>query len=363
MRCTEFERYGPCEGGRFPEAEVCDGADDDCDLSSDEGLVGCASGVLCPGSERATPLRAHPLMGSAIYAGAITSWTWTVTCPPTITTCPTPDDPMARDTSIYLVSSGNYVVRAELVLEDGTENQCEWVVYVSGEGLRVELDWDTQGIGRGDTDVDLHLHRRSVPAGTMTGETDFFTPDDCFYLDCKASTYGYMSGAMRARWMLPDTADLSVCEDAPGGEGALWESLHGACFNPRLDVDVISCNPAITDPRDGAFCAPENINVDDPPMGDTYRVWVNYYSQHEYTGLTNPSVSIYCYGELRGTFGGDTPLIILENGDPKTNARLHDNWHVADVQFYIDECGRPTCRVAPLGEIRNDALLGAPWTF
>jgi hypothetical protein len=255
-------------------------------------------------------------------------------------------------------------VRLEVTLADGSSNACEWVVYARGGGLRVELDWDTQGLGRGNTDVDLHLHRRSIAPGATTGETPFFdSGDDCYYLDCKASTYGYDSDALRARWALPPTTDLSVCDEAPEGEGANWTALHGVCFNPRLDVDVISCDPAVTDPRDGAFCAPENINIDDPPLGEPYRIWVNYYSDHGFAGETHPTVNVYCWGELRGSFGTDVPFITLTNGDETTSARGHSSWWVADVVFSLDECGRPTCRVAPLGDVRDASDFGRPWSF
>jgi hypothetical protein len=364
MICSEFAFYGPCTGGQFPADEVCDGADNDCDGAVDDDLAECASELSCPDAERASPLRAHALEGSRIYGGEARSWSWSVSCPPTVATCPEPDDPSARDTSIFLISSGNYRARLEVELEDGTTSACEWIIYVRGDGLRVELNWDTQGVGRGDTDVDLHLHRRSIPEGEVEGETDFFgAADDCYYLTCKASTYGYMENMLRPRWGLPDTTELAACSGAPHGEGGLWETVHEACYNPRLDVDVISCDPEVTDARSMSFCAPENINIDDPPIGEPYRVWVNYYSSHEYLGDTHPSVNIYCYGELRGAFGLDPTLITLRNGAEATDRRTHDNWHVADVIFFIDECGRPECLVEPLGEVVNNARFGRPWSF
>ena len=360
MHCGEFGRWSACTGGQVPVAEVCDGADNDCNGLMDDGLADCASSVSCPGAERARPLATYALEGSRIYAGAATSWRWTVTCPPAVATCPVPADPTARDTSIFFVASGEYRVRVEIVTDTGETLACEWVVNVQGVGLRVELVWDTQGIGHGDTDVDLHLHRRSVPRDVMTGETPMYTSDDCFFLNCKASTYDYDGAALRTRWGLPDTADLSACRDAPEGEGRLWEELRGACYNPRLDVDVITCDPAQTDPRAGDFCAPENINIDEPPIGDTYRVMVNYYSQHDYSGPTYPMVTIYCNGEIRGAFGSD-PLVTLRNGGG--GARMNDNWMVADIVFFEDVCGHVDCFVSPLGHIVNDGSFGPPWTL
>jgi hypothetical protein len=364
MFCGELTRWGECLEGEFGGDEVCDGADNDCDGTFDDGLVGCDTALHCPGAERASPLRPHMLRGSEIDGGAGTAWRWTVTCPDTVPVCPAPVDAAARDTEILFLSSGNYRVALEVTLDDGTTNTCQWVVYVRGDGLRVELIWDTQGAGNGNTDVDLHLHRRSVAADVFDGETDWFTEDDCFYLDCKASTYDYMPEdfiGVRARWNLPDTTDLAYCENAPEGEGAMWVA-RGACYNPRLDVDVIQCDPAITDPTNPQFCAPENINVDDPQPGDTYRIMVHYFNDWGFDGDTHPEVNVYCFGDRRGSFGSD-PFITLDYGPEDVPGREHDIWVVADVQFYIDACGRQQCRIAPLNDERNDAEFGPPWSF
>lgn len=368
MQCTEFLQWGPCLGGQFPTPEVCDGADNDCNALEDDGLVGCASTLACPGSEAAAPLARHALVGSRIYGGAARAWRWEIECPSTVSPCPTPEDPSAADTGIFFVQSGNYRARLTVETADGDALSCAWVIYVQGAGLRVELLWDTQGAGRGDTDVDLHLHRKSLPPGITVGETAFFNSDDCYYANCKASSYEVDLGfpfpglppPLRTRWSLPDTTDLDVCASAPHGEGALWRTRHRACFNPRLDVDVISCDPAVTDPNDDEFCAPENINVDNPPNGSVYRVMVNYYSSNGHTSPTYPTVNIYCGGELRGTFGTD-PVVSLTG---TRSGRLNDSWLVADVQFFTDSCGRVTCAIEPLGTTKVfDGSFGPPWSF
>jgi hypothetical protein len=359
MHCGEFGTWGACTGGQTPDAETCDGADEDCDGAVDDGLLGCESTFACPGAGRTIPLHAYALAGSSIYGGEASAWSWTVECPPDVASCPTPDDPAARDTQIFFIASGTYRVRLTITTPEGPI-ECEWVVEVRGIGLRVELTWDTQGIGNGDTDVDLHLHRRSAPPDMPALETAWFNSDDCYYLNCKASTYDYDEMALRTRWALPDTPDLDLCRDAPEGEGFQWETLRGACYNPRLDVDVISCDPAQTDPRAGDFCAPENINIDNPPLNEPYRIMVNYYSEHEHRGVTYPNVNIYCNGELRGSYGSD-PIVTLRRGDGIS--RFNDNWLVADVMFYEDPCGDIDCYVSPIDIIVNDGLFGPPWTL
>jgi len=360
MACGEFLQWGPCTGGQFPSDELCDGADNDCNGLEDDGIVGCSTALFCPGSEAATPLSTHTLNGSRIFLGAATSWQWTITCPSTVATCPLPTDPTLADTDIYFAQSGSYRARLEVVTEAGETLACDWVIFVQGAGLRVELAWDTQGdYDSGGTDVDLHLHRRTVPEGALVTDTPFFTDDDCYYGNCKGSTYipGFpFPLGVRSVWGLPDTADLSACSGAPNGEGEAWTAL-GACYNPRLDVDIISCDPAVTDPTgaSGTFCAPENINVDNPPNGATYRIMVDYFSAHGFTGATHPTVNVYCGGDLRGTFGTD-PFVELTIDSQR--------WLVADVRFFTDSCGAVTCAIEPLGSlIRTDAAFGPPWSF
>ena len=347
--CTEFAIWGGCIGASLPQPEVCDGMDNDCDGRFDEDLSGCESPVVCPGSRAAAPMTYVQLDGSAIYSGAYDSWQWELFCPVTVPTCPTPEDPAARDTQVLLISSGTY--RARATIHVGSETYtCEFALNVQGAGFRVELTWDTQGSDNGDTDVDLHLHKWGDPP------TDFFDDvDDCYYLNCKASSCCFLGGRPQVDWGLGDTTDLASCRDAPHGEGAEWESL-GFCANPRLDVDVITCTNGVTDSTSGSFCAPENINVDNPPIGQPMRVMVNYYSAHGYSGVTNASINIYCGGALRATFG---PQELINGG---SYGESNDNWHVADVRFYEGPCGILDCEIVPLGLVQTGASFGPAWS-
>jgi len=357
MHCSEFLRWGPCVGGQFPVAESCDGADNDCNGAPDDGIAGCTSDLSCPGRQSASPLSVYELRGSDIYAPVTSSWRWTIDCPPGVSPCPSPADPTAKDTSIYFIQSGTYSARVDLTTSAGDARSCAWLIVVGAGGLRVELTWDTQGDGNGNTDLDVHLHRRSIAPGAAAGETRFFTDDDCSFINCKASSYRF--GDVRTRWGLADTSDTSRCSDAPHGEGALWSAL-GACFNPRLDIDVIGCNPSNTDPNAPGSCVPENINIDEPPIGEPFRIMVNYFSAHSYAGDTHPTVNVYCNGELRAAFGPD-PLVTLRNGSEYYE--MNDTWLVADVVFVRDGCDRTQCRVQPIGTIVRDSAFGPAWSF
>ena len=349
MSCDEFGSWGPCSGGSFPEPEDCDGADNDCDELIDEELEGCDSPLECPSTDTAAPLSTVELDGSRIYDGEYDSWSWEVFCPPTVDTCPTPADPTARNTEIYLISSGSYRIRATIVI-DGETHTCQYTIDVQGDGLRVELTWDTQGSAHGNTDVDLHLHR----PGTTTEWFD--SNDDCYFSNCKSSAHS-STWSDPPDWGLAHTDDVTACNEAPHGHGEEWEEV-GYCANPRLDVDIISCDSTVTDATSGSFCSPENINVDNPPLGETFRIMVNYYSEHSHSGPTIPTINIYCGGAPRATLGGvdelGEPRVQLVNGS--SYGANNDNWMVADVTFEVGECGGIDCRIEP---IRRDD--GTPW--
>ena len=353
MTCSEFGTWNPCVGAVTPTDEVCDGMDNDCDGSVDEGLPGCESAMVCPGGQGASPLSSFPLRGSDIYDGPGASWHWEVTCPTTVPadSCPQPRNPTARDTEVYFIASGTYRVEVTVVTPEGETLRCSFAVFVQGAGLRVELTWDTQGEGRGDTDVDLHLHRHGTTA-------DWFSDDDCYYANCKGSSYGWGGDGPGLSWGLPPT-DLSGCVDAPHGQGDAWAEI-GECYNPRLDVDVIYCDPTETDASSGDFCAPENINIDNPIQGHVYRIMVNYYSAHGFSGVTHPVVNVYCAGELRAAFG-TRGEVALRNGSGY--GQENDNWLVADVRFYTDECGDVTCEVRGLDQIIRGPDFGPPWSW
>jgi hypothetical protein len=336
--CTEFLIWSGCEDAVEPQDERCDGLDNDCDTLFDEGIPGCDSPVICPSTVRAAPMNWVALDGGSIFPGSYDSWSWQVFCPVTVDPCPAPEEPTMRDTQVFLISSGTYRARATIEVGPDTYT-CEFAIVTQGEGLRVELNWDTRGSGFGDTDVDLHLHKWGATS-------EFCTDDDCYFSNCKAS-----SGPLD--WGLASTADLDACRNAPHGEGARWVTL-GSCANPRLDVDVITCTPSVTDPTSSSFCAPENINIDNPPLYEPVRVMVNYWSSHSYSGTTNASINIYCGGGLRATFGPE-PLTT-------SGACAGQNWLVADVMFYEGPCGTLDCEIVPLETVQMGAAFGPPWS-
>lgn len=179
--------------------------------------------------------------------------------------------------------SGDYTVEGDFFL-NGEPKSCKLKVQVRAPGLRAETCWDTVG----NNDVDLHFARLQNGGGNPHGWCETGSGnDDCYYLDTKPS-WGYAASA----------------DDACVG----WGSKGSApCNNPRLDRDNISCDTSINDPTGGGgifggdFCGPENINIDNPNVGEQFSVAV-----HAYGGTqAHPHLNIYCNGERKLSLGYD----------------------------------------------------------
>jgi hypothetical protein len=357
--CGEFG-WGPCTGGIFPSAETCDGIDNDCDGTTDQGLDGCVSRIMCPGFETAAPLARHTLDSGRVGISdtSATGYEWTVSCPDSVPAdlCPSPDSPNSATSSIYFTQSGAYRAQLRMTLADGTEANCAWAIYVRGGtgSLRVETTWDTVQDG---SDIDLHVHRWT----NNDNETDWFNADDCYFGNCT------VNGSIN--WSMP-TSPVANCSDAPRGIGDLWVA-EGSCRNPRLDIDTNAggegCQLSQTDPQAANFCAPENINIDNPLLGRPYRVMVNYYSSHAVATESQVGVNIYCGGNLRASFGYDPPqLFSVDDGGGGGffggSGQANTSWIVADVVFFNTTCGLD-CNVYPLNNrIMDSADFGPAWS-
>jgi hypothetical protein len=168
---------------------------------------------------------------------------------------------------------------------------------VRAPGLRVELCWDKTGsvATQNAQGVDLDLHLGKTP-----GTSAWFSDSDCYQRTCRGD---------QTPWSYDNTTDLDSCtgENAPNYQA--YHDLLNYCPNPRLDIDNkdMSATKYVT----------ENINLDNPQAGDSFRVMVEYYSNIQADALTDPDsgvpiptievhplVNIYCGGELRGSFGG-----------------------------------------------------------
>jgi len=300
--------WGICEGGIAPSDELCDTKDNDCNGCVDDDILACEPTLNCPEEDFSAPLRNYTLDALSILEiddVDASTFLWSVT-PPRNSASPGPLDPSAAVTQFFMDVSGDYLVTLNAVDDKGTTHGCSWIVHAQGDGLRVELVWDTFG----STDLDLHVHRSRT-------ETNWCTGDDCYYANCQSGTdlgWGYPIST-------PD-----VCPDS-------------TCPNPRLDIDNIS-----------GF-DPENINIDNPNDGDTFRVMVHVFSN--FSGrISHPRLSIYCGGALQGVFGDAPDLVELQTGG---SGCMGETWRVADVKTEVDdETGATRCRINVLTDTDGD---------
>ncbi|WP_437325386.1 hypothetical protein [Sorangium sp. So ce381] len=345
--CNEVGVWGPCVGGSHA-TEAC----------FSENPAGCHA------------LRVPPFANVDLKEGTGTfsvdaepgSETWSVVCPAGIDPCPAVSGASPAD-DYKPLQSGEYKVVYTKRLADGATDSCEYALYVGAPGLRVELEWEHDLGGQG-VDLDLHLHK---PGDTQPWAVSG-SPNDCGYNNCTVDTLGsdpelrwFSDGASPPEpvsWYADPEEAKNTCYYAPRGAGQAWRDLDQGCYNPRLDIDNITCDPDVTNPDSDDFCAPENINVDFPPFGQWTRIGVHYYSAHGRNYAVHPRIKIFCNGSLGADLG---PTGFYDPEAPVTFAPADGStryWLVADVAF-VDggECGEDTCVVRPLYE---DETLKTP---
>ncbi|MDP3274376.1 MAG: MopE-related protein [Deltaproteobacteria bacterium] len=319
----EFGVWGPCMGGISPRGEACDNLDNNCDGRVDEDLC-CRPDGTCPGPgdpriPTGGPFSTYTLRGSDFISGGMryrwrvvggpcdrllfaTSNSVTYTLNNPTGTTGTTLEAEGPNLIFRPTLSGDYTVTLTVTRPDGTTFECTFIIPIRAAGFRAELCWDRTG----STDVDFWLHRPNntnpwVASGTNTG-------DNCAYNNCR-------NGLGRTiNWGYAATPGMGCRE--PSGAG---------CNNPRLDIDNIATRGV-----------PENINVDNPRAGDTFRVAVNYYGG---TGIVRPMVNIYCGGSLRATYGGADAAGARIGAEPVNGFNTSGSntmgslWRVVDVSM------------------------------
>ena len=324
--------WGDCVGGISPKQDACDNADNNCNGCVDDKLC-CLPPIDCSFDIGvAQPFNDKIIDGNQIYdtghkfndADSAT-WEWTLTKGPcdivlgttsfttkgATTAAGLSGDGTAKASvsgvglsqfKVKFQLSGSYVLHLKVTRPNGEFYECEWVLRVVSNGLRIELCWDTHST----RDIDLHLGKNGVTTG-WTGTTA------CYYAYCKGNPEGTSDTHSTPNWNVSGWGYGKTYNYNVQGH---WVEMP----NPRLDLDNIADGPV-----------PENINLDNPNDGDTFRVGVKYFSS---SGTTYPVVNVYCGGTLKATYGVE-PKVSGFTSSPYF-------WKVVEIKwvgdFASDEC-------------------------
>ncbi len=334
--CGVAGGWGPCQGGVQPDESVCTGRDDLCN--------GCSADRICmidcpsPGDPRVpdgAPFEPYLLDGRAFYAGPAEGFRWSVEGGPCDRLAPrlesfTLTGAASERATFTPRLSGDYRVTLSVTVPGGEVLSCAWVVHVAGPGLRVEMCYPESE----SEDLDLFLHRPddTTPWYASGGTAFDALPEaSCGWHDCEAevrqAAHPVTGGPVsRADWGYADSP-LAQCEQGPNGDR--FRALLGVCPNPRLDIDN-NLSP-------GRSGLPENINVDNPRDGETFRVMVQNFTG----GTAQPVVNVYCGGRRVATFG-ERPDVVNNFRGPNGNTAIGTMWRVADVTVHVDAAGETT---------------------
>jgi hypothetical protein len=343
--CEMTGRWGACLNGITPRSDVCNGVDNLCNgCSQQRDCELTCPGLNDPRVPAGRPFVAYPLRGRDFYPGVARSWRWAVEGGPcdrlSTRASFTLDGAAAETATLRPLLSGDYRVTLVVVTASGRTLSCTWLVHVEGPGLRVEMCYpESQTI-----DLDLFLSRPGYRGTWYPMGRDVFTPTPaaCGWHNCEAILRGDGGMVPRADWGYA-ASPLAACESGPHGDA--WRAL-GRCANPRLDID---------NNLSKATGVPENINVDAPRAGDTFRVMV-----HNFSGTrARPLVNVYCAGRRVATFGAAPDQVPSFEG--QTNPMVGAMWRVADIRVMVAAGGRTDCIVTPVA--RPDGVRGYDVTY
>ncbi len=343
MGSGDVSIWGPCQGGIIPGAEACDTLDNDCNGCMDDNPACCEVELDCPGPgdmPDGQPFTDYVIDGTMFYAGAAISWTWTVVGGPCDQLLDSTSGNVSYDLSgentdtltFTPTLSGDYTVTVTIMTAGGP-NSCTIIVHIRGPGLRFELCWDETGAT--GADLDLHVHKNGTTTPWFTtnpNNNNNVNPEDCYYINCTAQSFyctlfPLFCPTDQVNWGASyPNSPIAECSGSP--LGANWTS-YGGCHNPRLDVDNID-----------TAGIPENVNVDVPLDGATYRAMVHYWGG---SVTTHPLVNVYCGGVLKASYGAAPQVPGFTAGGGFGEGPM---WRVTDVT--TDVSGGVTTDCAPV---------------
>ena len=206
-------------------------------------------------------------------------------------------------------SSGSYKLHLKITRANGEVYECEWILNVVSDGLRVELCWDKTGT----VDLDLYLGKNGV---TTAWKNNY----SCYYANCKgdpSDTSNYNWKSDLESWGYEATMNYN--------QSGVWTANMK---NPRLYENIKT--PGLA----------ENLYLDNPNEGDTFRVLVNYFSSSSSflsSNVAHPVVNVYCGGIRKATFGGspsdDGNSFIYDTNDFNSK---DDSWKAVEIKWVGD---------------------------
>ena len=361
---TQETEWSECEGGISPKADICDNADNDCNGCVDDFLC-CKPPIDCAYDiGTAKPFAYKTINGNEIYDAshlfndaATATWTWTLTkgpCDLVLGTTnffvkgATTEAGLAGDGTrtttvsgtglswfkVKFLLSGSYKLKLKVTRTNGEVYECEWILRVVSNGLRIELCWDTAD----SVDIDLHMGKNGVTTGWTSAYSEEYNLSECFYYNCDTSGNHYSYTGTNPSWGYVNTMNYDPSTET-----------EKSMPNPRLDLD-----------NRGEGLKPENINLDNPKNGDVFRVLVHHYdarkcAKYDDEGCdclqyeTHPVVNVYCGGSLKATYGtaeSGTQLLDFENED--------DSWKVVEIKW-VGDVTSDACELTPnLGVVYED---------
>lgn len=265
----------------------------------DVQLTGFGTDGTCPtavitvqeGEEVAPQTRLHlSASNSTTAAGSITGWEWSVIGPQGSVSQFVPSAFVQNPTFDPNVV-GEYIFRLKVINSSGVESceQASYTVYVtSSEAIHVELLWRTPG-DPNEADEGYNAFGESVGSDV---DLHFTHPNARgLDLDYNGVPDGWFDNRYDAYWANP----------RPN-----WGAA-GTIDDPSLDRDD----------TDGG--GPENLNLNQPQNGATYKVGAHYWNDWGY-GAAFATVRVYIHGQLRMEW-------------PNVQLIDHDMWEVCTVDW------------------------------
>ena len=207
-------QWGDCVGGIGPKPDVCDNLDNNCNGCTDDKLC-CAPPIDCAFDiGDALPFADKVIDGTQIYDTGhkfndadTATWEWSLTQGPCDIILNKVNSYMKgaktqgelgslaeSDRKILLSGvglsqlklrfrlSGNYTLHLKVTRPNGEVYECEWIIRVVADGLRIELCWDKTGSStNGGRDIDLYLGKNGVTEG--------WRDKACYFSNCNFGFY------------------------------------------------------------------------------------------------------------------------------------------------------------------------------